>query len=398
MSSATARLRRNLGLTRKLLDELKRWCVPDEVKPVQAKQAKQFTPKICAQLGVCVCGAYSDNMFFFLKLKQWMSHVFWKKRKTKEKSFERKLLEEGLVILQLSPVPVATESTTVGTDDLPAIDLPAESLPVLQQPVFLHVGETNFSTWHFGVMLLDMVEQSVGSNASLLAPTLTLTPAQPSEDSNRDAHPRLGIYSDMEAFKELLDLNFSWCVSVLTISFVEADWPLPLIIQDPTIPVRKRDEVTEFVLWHGSSQEAKARKLAAEAAQARRKRKLTPKQSGQKNKNAKIDLDKQSLQLLTAKTLRQPQTIRISQTMRLKFWTSIQMPSAPLMLRMMLQLTMEMKTRMLRLLSNFQQQKRHWIWRWRQWRHWNLRQLVLMKHHQSLTMRHPVKQAPIQTV
>ena len=40
----------------------------------------------------------------------------------------------------------------------------------------------------------------------------------------------------------------------------DADWPTPLRVEDPAVPVRRLPNVEEFIFWQGSHEEKKCDK------------------------------------------------------------------------------------------------------------------------------------------
>ena len=248
MSQASAGARRVFSLSTKLHTQVKGWCKPAKPPPPHqlegGGQQPGFVPKICCQLGTCVCGSNRNSLYLFENLKLCFKHIFWNKKKQKEMSFPRKLMEAGLIILEFTTT-IANAANALQSDwDDTDTDCPE----TFGAPVYLHVGKTNFSTWHFGTLRLypsDM--QSHSSKALLLEPGPYAT-------------DQLDVFSDVEAFKHLLDLNNPVKMSIFTISFDEDDWPVPLVINDPSVPVIKVEDQPEIIVWHGLQEEENRRK------------------------------------------------------------------------------------------------------------------------------------------
>ncbi len=116
-------------------------------------------------------------------------------------------------------------------------------------PVYLHVGKMNFSTWYFGVLRLypSAMQHSSHSRVLLLEPGLVV-------------HEHQDTFSDVEAFKQLLNFDGVVKMSILTVSFQDEDWPSPLVIEDPSLPVAKLKEQSEIIVWLSSQQEEERRK------------------------------------------------------------------------------------------------------------------------------------------
>lgn len=237
MSQATSGVRRAGSLSQKLRTSLKYFVKPEKppaAPPPSDTHQQKFVAKVCCQLGTCVCGVNRDALHFFENLKLCCKHIFWKKRKSKECSDARKLLETGLIILEFNMGPASTGSDDEG--------LSIEGTP----PVYLHVGKMNFSTWHFGVLRL-YPSAMQHSRALLLEPGLFV-------------HEDQDTFSDVEAFKQFLNFEGVVKMSILTISFQDEDWPSPLVIEDPSLPVAKLKEQSEIIVWSGSRQEEERRK------------------------------------------------------------------------------------------------------------------------------------------
>ncbi len=167
-------------------------------------------------------------------------------------SFPRKLMEAGLIILEFTTtIANAANALQSDWDD-------TDCTETFGAPVYLHVGKTNFSTWHFGTLRLypsDMQSQS--SKALLLEPGPYAT-------------DQMDVFSDVEAFKQLLNLNNPVKMSILTISFDEDDWPVPLVINDPSVPVVKVQDQPEIIVWHGLQEEENRRKKTDKTRSSKR--------------------------------------------------------------------------------------------------------------------------------
>ena len=178
-------------------------------------------------------------------------------------------MEKHGIVFKFSPCP-KTETQDVGQTpndwdiayDESAFDgykpIAVEDAKKLQE-FYFHIGYINFKTFHFSCLQLQVEEHfsdRLPNRLQLLSPVAT-----------ESAELRLGLYTDMEVFSYLLDLNSSWKITILTIADEAGDWSLLRSCCLAVVPV---DGLEEFIVWHGSTQEASRRKMQEELERAAR--------------------------------------------------------------------------------------------------------------------------------
>ena len=285
-SLTTAGIRRYLSLSKKLSATLAQWCKPTSKlsEPPRLSNDSVFKPKICAPFGVCVCGDNKDALHGFQKLQRFFKHTFWKKRKTKEKSEARVLLESGSIVVEFrSNLPGKKQCDpfcddgwdAVMDEELQAIQDKPSPIEPKAASIFFYLGRVNYSTFSFGGLQLHPSELQPCTNTDGVLP---LEPAAP---------PALEVFSALEVFKNLLDTRLPLSVAVWSISLKDADWPTPLRIEDPTVPVRRLPNIEEFIFWQGSDEEKKMRQMTEKKSRDSRPSKRRKPDSDAQRKSVK---------------------------------------------------------------------------------------------------------------
>ena len=218
MSLTSAGIRRHFALSKKLSESLAQWCKPTNKlsePPKLADDSGVFKPKMCAQFGVCVCGDNKDALHGFQKLQRFLKHTFWKKRKTKEKSEARVLLESGSIVVefrcnlpqkkQCDPF-CDDEWGAVMDEELQAIQDKPSPMEPKASSIFFYLGRVNYSNFGFGGLQLHPSELQPCTDTDGV---LLLEPAAP---------PTLEVFSALEVFKNLLDMTLPLSVAVWSIS------------------------------------------------------------------------------------------------------------------------------------------------------------------------------------
>ena len=192
-------------------------------------------------LGVCVCGSSPqscpDALFFSLKLRVWQQATFWKKQQVA--SEPRKQLEDQAVVLGF---------TAVRSDDQPPGD--AEHA---DHRHFVHIGFINYTTWHFVVLRLysDLAMLGLPSELNEETGAMQVGPLPPSS-----AGASLGVYTDLQFYRDVLDLSLPWKVQLYTVSTDEMSWQ-HLDSSSSVVPLVpwSESDVPPFQVWLGSAQE-----------------------------------------------------------------------------------------------------------------------------------------------
>ena len=272
MAKTNFAIKRSLSLDTSLRERLLQTCQllrpsPKDDKRNLPHHEKPFVAKECHHLGVCVCTQYPDAKWFFHNLMRHFRTIFAKKKKTP--TLARKIMEKHGIVFKFSPC-TKTETQDVGQTpndwDIAyhesAFDgykpIPVEDAKKLQE-FYFHIGYINFKTFHFSCLQLQVEEHfsdRLPNRLQLLSPVAA-----------ESAELRLGLYTDMEVFAYLLDLSFSWKITILTIADEAGDWSLLRSCCLAVVPV---DGLDEFIVWHGSTEEASRRKMQEELERAAR--------------------------------------------------------------------------------------------------------------------------------
>lgn len=245
-----------------------------------------FQPKLCHQLGFCVCTEFPDALHMFHNCQRLFRQVFWRSRKKKTASPHRLLLEDCYrIVIEFKVHGSATHESTCDSDggsdwessfQNSIQDAGPHGANGLTGSVFLHVGKINFKTMHFaGVRLEQVAAPSTSSDRDILL----LRPYS----SNESAVPI--CFTDIHLFT-LLNLHIPWSLQVHTISLHEKDWAVATA--DSCIPVSPADNSDKFVIWQGHTQEATRRRVVQKAQNKRGDRKRPLESSRQpKSKRSK---------------------------------------------------------------------------------------------------------------
>ena len=261
--------RRQFSLDARLRQESSRRCWllredSDQIFP----QKQPFKLSDCHKAGLCVCTEHIDARFMVENLKRHMQHIFWKRKKIP--SAARKYLENGVVFFEF-------RSSGVGRSGKPAKDdagassdswedcFRKSSGEQAEQELYFYIDHVNYSTWHFGALHM----QKADSNAAA-TPLCLLEPCFDGATAGAGGSHigRDGLYSDLEMFARLFDLNLKWSLRFRVMSSREIDWPLEAF---STVPTVLMPESEELVLWAGSLEESKRRSEFAKAKAAKLK-------------------------------------------------------------------------------------------------------------------------------
>ncbi len=119
---------------------------------------------------------------------------------------------------------------------------------------FAYIGHINFSNWKFALVKLSLALKLDDAWLLQTDPADALGAAQPMGE----------LHTDLQFFRDALDLQKPWMVSVCTISEKSKHWPMPPPIPEliPVALAAGELQVEPFICWHGSDAEAKRRKDA----------------------------------------------------------------------------------------------------------------------------------------
>ena len=123
-----------------------RWCkpptnlpAPEEAPQDRPHKREHFVPKLCHTLGLCVCGEQRDILHISQNLKKIMKHEFWKRKKTKEMSEARRLLEAGLIVLSFEYRPdLKANESDMDEDQVMEIGQEEQFFSTLEKLTFRH--------------------------------------------------------------------------------------------------------------------------------------------------------------------------------------------------------------------------------------------------------------------
>ena len=193
-----------------------------------------------------------DAMHFAMKLRPFLQSTF---HKTSE---ARRQLEQQAVVLQFRVVDEVSSMVEH----------------------FAHVGHINLSTYHFSLLRLHADLEILGLPPDLSDDTGAL---QVGHLSPECAEPAMGVYTDLQFYRDVLDLSLPWQVAVFTISDQESHWH-HLDSSSSTVPLVPFPGLDPFCVWLGSQKEAEARRQSEEEAQkrAQKKRGLAGQGAGQR--------------------------------------------------------------------------------------------------------------------
>ena len=184
-----------------------------------------------------------DAMHFALKLRPFLQSTF---RKTSE---ARQQLEQQAVVLQFR---------VLDDDDVSSV-----------VEHFAHVGHINLSTYHYSLLRLHANLEILGLPPDLSQDTGAL---QVGHLSPECADKAMGVYTDLQFYRDVLDLSLPWQVAVFTISGEENHWH-HLDSSSSAVPLVPFPGLDPCSIWLGSEKEAEARRRADEEAQKRAQKK-----------------------------------------------------------------------------------------------------------------------------
>ena len=209
----------------------------DSQPPIIKSQCRTFNTSACFKFGVCTCGkspgSCPDAGSFSQNLTRHMKRQFWKKQKQPSKL--RVLLEQKRCI-----VLAFSKGSRQGEEFL--FDEPSH---------FAFIGHINFSNWHFAV--LNMFPKEKDDDVWLLEAD--------SRDSLGVNHPAGELHTDLQYFRDVLDLAQPWKVTICKISDRSIHWPTPPPAPEliPVVVLGEEDEAEPFICWRGSGAEGAAR-------------------------------------------------------------------------------------------------------------------------------------------
>ena len=231
LADCTQPERQRLSLTRRLQDDWESACslILHKEQPVQ--KDNQTEPKICQQLGCCVCGkgpnSCPDALHFHERLVTLMKHFMLVRDKSKPKSELRVLLEQRLLVFRLVPTFASAEPQQ---DD---------------GSLYFCVGYINLSSWRFCCVHLRFYSKTEDM--------LTL---QVVRDETQASH--LSTRTSAQFFAELIEFERRWAVQFLSI--VNDSQLLPHFELEPAfVDVVAKSAVHQF--WAGAAEEAESRKV-----------------------------------------------------------------------------------------------------------------------------------------
>ena len=206
-------------------------------------------------LGVCVCGgrfSCPDAMHFANNLRPWLQATFWKRNKIVSEA--RAELDNRRAVLAFKSSGVTQEGHQLRTESEPASDATH----------YVHIGHINLTTMHFVVLRLYTDLELLGLPADL-SEDLGVLQAGPLPAASTD--DSLGVCTDLEFYRDVLDLDLAWEVKLYTISGEERHWHR-LDSSSSAVPLIPwpQDAIPSSRLWLGSASEA------AKRAQSSRKR------------------------------------------------------------------------------------------------------------------------------
>ncbi len=268
MCKAHAGIRRSLKLDYSLRHSLDKRSTLLRDQPVeQVPRDPPFKPSLCHVLGVCVCSENQKALWCHENLARVFRHVLWKKRKSEERSLTRQLVEDGMLCLEIRPPNMQVESEDLdsalstlhhgdGWDDCFQDEKKIIECIESRKPLFFFIGQINLRNMHFTVLQL---QQTTPLQAEFPDDDETLNQVcylQPLAATQNTDDMQKHIFTDMEIFTRLLDLEKPWSLRFHGFSGVSKQWI------GPEIPVTLVPDMEEMVFWKGFSEEQVRRRLA----------------------------------------------------------------------------------------------------------------------------------------
>ena len=210
------------------------------------QQAVLNKPRLCLQLGTCVCGQANpegpEAEKFLAKLRSYLKTTFWSAPKRKAKASERVLLEKAEIVLCLKGRPCVSDEEYEQEVEFKCV----------RESVFFHVGYVNFSSWRMvwhELRLLEETGRPADENKMLLQ-ALSMTEHIDSIPSLKDD----GIQVDVAAVLECLDLNLEYTATFFVIDAgIE---PVPRhMMKCGLVQVSRLLSLDPFRVWLGLKQE-----------------------------------------------------------------------------------------------------------------------------------------------
>lgn len=277
------------ALVKKLMQRSELLCHQDDDHDATARANISFQAKPCMHFGVCVCQTpkHQDTLHFWTNLARIFRQIFWKKKKEKKCSEARKLLDDYAIFLEFSAL---TEETALVQqpamdvkDDWDALVLEEFStcnLDINDDPpgpssYHFHIAYMNFKTYHFGLWQLQHCQQddlhdTGDTDIKLLS---WVRPGFEFEEQQQD------ILTDLEAIAKL-NFKQQWKVSIQTFALGSHLFD----VDCASLAVTPVSSVNEFVVWKGSEEESKRRRVVAN--QSRSKNKTTQDRRGRGKRKA----------------------------------------------------------------------------------------------------------------
>ena len=201
----------------------------------------------CLQLGMCVCGQHEesspDSWFLSQNVRHMMAEIF-RKQKSQD-SQERLLLQGHAIVLRCAanPDPPVPRTEVDMDSEGPATD-------IWLQPGHVHFGNWNFTAvqleeeWDSASHLTDETVRVLQALSHYLDPTVKR------------------VRTATRHYKELLDFDKPWWLSIWRISEVELHWPEGH--SSEAVPVVACCEPRQ--VWRGTCEEAMLRQTGPKTA------------------------------------------------------------------------------------------------------------------------------------
>ena len=208
---------RTHGLKAKLLDEWSQRCglIRHADQPAiqfeKAFLASAFQTSECFRIGMCVCRrAPADHrhaQWLHGNILRLMKRSFWSRKK--EKSDERKLLEDSRIIIGLSK-----QDSVPSEDDAAAGAYRKRPSKPVRMQEFFHVGYVNFKTWQMSVLHL-VAKPSETEVGHLLLPQLAGESSDDEADAEAAGNMDIGaeVSTLLEALVAYLEFECSYSLS-----------------------------------------------------------------------------------------------------------------------------------------------------------------------------------------
>ena len=273
MCKAHTGIRRSLKLDSSLKRALDKRSTLLRDEPVeQVPRDPPFKPSLCHVLGVCVCSGNQKALWCHENLARLFRHVLWKKRKSEERSLTRQLVEDGMLCLEIRPPNMQLNCEDVDSDDAlstlhhgdawdDCFQDEKKSIERIEsrKPLFFFIGQINLRNMHFTVLQLQQTTplQAEFRDEDETDETLNqVCYLQPSAATQNTDDMQKCIFTDMEIFTKLLDLEKPWSLRFHGFSGISRQWI------GPEIPVTLVPDMEEMVFWKGFSEEQYRRRLA----------------------------------------------------------------------------------------------------------------------------------------